>query len=448
MRRVLVLLGKDLRLLRRSPALVGGLILYPLIVALLVGMVVRYVGERPRVALVDADGLPATLTVGGQDFDVDETIAQAAGDVDLVQMDEDDAQRALERGEVLAVVVIPNGFARQLRGMVQQPMLELRLTRGGVATSIRDKVDALVYRLNLELQQTFIRSNLEQIGLLEQGGSGSFLGEDFTVIGLDGAEAKLAELERSADPEVAAEARQLAIFVRQVRVALGRTEGALRATANPITLEETGGQGRVQILSTQVQAYALALTLTFIGILLAAASIAVERDENVIGRLARGLVGRTQLVGSKLVLVALVGGLVGLVLALAFNVVVEVAGVAGGVDWPRLPLVLVGVLLAGLALGAFGAVIGTVAREARSATLVALLVALPVILLGLVPRASAPAAEWISHAFPFLHAVRFFEATLADAHPAGAVGREAAWLVGLAVVYGAVARLGVRRLLA
>ncbi len=57
-------------MLRRSPGVVAALVLYPLIVAVIVGLVVRYAGDRPRIALVDEDGLPAVLEVGGQTFDV------------------------------------------------------------------------------------------------------------------------------------------------------------------------------------------------------------------------------------------------------------------------------------------------------------------------------------------------------------------------------------------
>ncbi len=66
MRAVRTLLGKDLRVLRRSGWVLVALVLYPLVVAVIVGLVVRYAGDRPRVALVDEDGLPAVLEVGGQ----------------------------------------------------------------------------------------------------------------------------------------------------------------------------------------------------------------------------------------------------------------------------------------------------------------------------------------------------------------------------------------------
>ena len=57
-------------------------------------------------------------------------------------------------------------------------------------------------------------------------------------------------------------------------------------------------------------------------------------------------------------------------------------------------------------------------------------------------------AHWVSKAFPFSHAVDFFQSALFDNDPWETLAREAAWLVGLAVAFGAAARLGMRRLLA
>jgi hypothetical protein len=87
------------------------------------------------------------------------------------------------------------------------------------------------------------------------------------------------------------------------------------------------------------------------------------------------------------------------------------------------------------------------AREARTAVLVAFLVALPVVLIGLVPEGSVEAAGWISQVFPFGHAQRFFESALFDLSPWTAVAREGAWLLVIAAAFAAAARAGVRRLL-
>ena len=59
MNRIVLLLRKDVLVLRRSPLLLGILIAYPLTIALLVGLVASYGSSKPRVAFVDEDNLPA-----------------------------------------------------------------------------------------------------------------------------------------------------------------------------------------------------------------------------------------------------------------------------------------------------------------------------------------------------------------------------------------------------
>jgi len=168
----------------------------------------------------------------------------------------------------------------------------------------------------------------------------------------------------------------------------------------------------------------------------------------VIGRLARGLVGLGHLVWAKVALAAALALALGLAIAVAFGVIIEIGGVTGGEPWRRLPLLVVGLLLAGGSLGALGALLGALAREARSASLVALLVVLPIVFLGLIPSEIVPPAGWASSALPFTHAFQFFRSALFDLSPWGQVVRQAVWLAALGLVFGALARLGARRLLA
>jgi hypothetical protein len=446
---IALLVRKDLRVLGRSPALVGALVLYPLLFAVLVGLLVRFAADRPRVAFVDLDRLPQRLTLAGASFDVDGVIEQVNDKAELVPMGEEEAERALETGEVVAAIVVPRGFASKLRGMVESPTLVLRTGKGGLAGRAELSAQALVYRLNLLLQEAYISANLAYVELLVEGGESEFLGNEFDVVGLERAAEILDDLEvRTEDPEALERIRELATFVDEALLALGQSDETLRATANPIELATDREAGRTWLLSAQLQSYALALTLAFVSILLAAGAIAAERDENVIGRLARGLVRLAHLVAAKVVVAALVALGVGLALTLVFGVAAELAAVEGGEPWGRLPILAVGLVLAGAAFGAFGVLLGVLAREARTAVLVAFLVALPVVLIGLVPEGSVEAAGWISEVFPFGHAQRFFDSALFDLDPWGRLAREAAWLLGIAAAFGALARLGVRRLLA
>jgi ABC-2 type transport system permease protein len=446
--RIRLLLVKDLRVLVRSPALLAALIVYPIVFAVLVGLVVRYANDRPRVAFVDLDDLPRVLAVGGEEFNVQRVIDEANESAELVPMSEEEADRELANGEVAAAIVVPRGFASRLRGMVESPRLVLKTMEGGIAGRVEQQTQALVYNLNRLLQRAYIEANLEYIQLILEGGEGSFLGNEFDVVGLDEAARILAGIqEQTDDPVVRAEAEKLEVFVREARLALGASDDSLRATANPIELEIDGEAGRTWLLSAQLQSYALGLTLAFICVLVAAAAIAAERDENVIGRLARGLIRLSELVTVKVLLAAVVGVALGLALAIVFGVLAEVFDVAGGEPWERLPLLAVGLAIAGAAFGAFGALVGVVAREAKTAVLVAFLAAMPIVLLGLVPEGSVAALGWLSDVFPFRHAIRFFEAALFDLDPWGTLAREAAWLLALGAVFATAARIGVRRLL-
>ena len=442
MRSAWLIFAKDVRVLARSPALLVVLLAYPLVIAALVGMVASYASSKPRVAFVDEDGLPAAIEVAGHHFDLAGTIERSTSELTLVRVDRAEAERQLRAGRIVAMLVIPRGFAADLRSLVRRPKIELKTTRGGLSPRVSQQAQALVYSLNQTLSDAYLEATLKVVRLVVGGGPGEFFGNNFTVIGLTGARELLAELPPTG------QVQEIRKFVSQAETALGDADEALRATARPVELVELGDKGRTWLLSAQVQAYGLALTISFLAILLAAGSLAAERDEDVLQRLVRGLVGHGRLVAAKAALAALLAALLGLAIAAAFGVIVELGGVEGGQPWERLPLLAAGLLLAGAAFGALGAVVGALAREGRTATLAALLFVLPVVFLGLVPREVAPAAAWISDAFPFAHALRFFGDALFELDPWGSLAREAAWLAGLALAYGAVARVAMRRLLA
>jgi ABC-2 type transport system permease protein len=439
-KRATLIFVKDLRVLKRSPLLLGVLLAYPLVIALLVGLVAGYANAKPRVALVDLDQLPPALVVGGHTFHVDATINAVSRNVELVRLPRGEAERELRNGKVVAVLTVPRGFVSDLIGMVHSPTLRYEVAPGGLRPRLTQQVQALVYSLNRQLQRAYISANLEYIRLLQHGGDGAFLGRKFHILGLEGAQKLLAELPRGRRLDAMRE------FVGNARVALAQTDDALKATANPIQLTEIGNHGRSWLLGAQVQAYALALTLTFLALVLAAGALATERDENVIGRLSRGLVKPGELVAAKVALAAVVAGGLGLAVALVFGAIVEIGDVQGGEPWTRLPLVLVGLVLAAAAVGAVGVLVGAIAREARAASLVAVLVVLPVVFLGLVPREIVPAAGWVSDGLPFAHAVRFFAAALYDVDPWGSVLREGLSLAVLGAAFSLLARLGMRRL--
>ncbi|HEX3225086.1 MAG TPA: ABC transporter permease [Gaiellaceae bacterium] len=437
---VWLLLRKDLLVLRRSPVLLGALLAYPIVIALLVGLVAGYASSKPRVAFVDEDNVPSVVDVAGHSFHVQTIIDQVAKNVTLVRMSPDEASRELSSGKVVATITIPLGFVGALETTAESPSLELRTGTGAITPRVTEQVQALVYQLNRKLQDVFISANLRFVELLLHGGSGSFLGRPFTVLGLDHTQQLLASMPQSE------RVKAISHFVHDAKVGLARTGTALQATAHPIELTQVKATGRSWVLSAQVQSYGIALTMTFLALLLAAGATAAERDEGTIGRLRRGLVPTGRLLGAKVALAAVVGVVLGAAIAVVFGIVVEIGGVTGGEPWTRLPLLVVGVALAAAAVGAAGAALGGLAREARTASLLAVLVVLPVVFLGLVPRGAFAAAWWVSEFLPFAHAVRWFSAALYDASPWETLGVETLWLLGIGGVLSVLARLGIRRL--
>ena len=442
MRRVALLLRKDLLVLRRSPLLLALLIAYPLLVAALVGLVAGYGSSKPRVALVDEDHLPRVATIGGRTFHIDAAIDEVGKNVHLVRMSAGEAARALRSGRVVATLTVPPGFLADLRSGLTSPNLVYQTTHGGISPRITQQLQALVYSLNRRLQRAYVGTDLRYVQLIVHGGDATFSGRRYHVLGLDRMHHLLTKLPRSRARD------QVAEFARIAGVALGFTGSLLSSTANPIGLERAPEKSRSSLLSAQVQSYALGLTVTFLALLLAAGALAAERDENAVGRLARGLVSLGQLVWAKVALAAVVALGLGLAIAVVFGAIVQAGDVVGGEPWARLPLLCVGLVVAGASLGALGSLLGALAREARTASLVAVLVVMPIVFVGLVPQQVVPVAGWISDALPFAHAVRYFSSALYDTSPWVALGRELAWLIGLGALFGIAARAAAKRLLA
>jgi ABC-2 type transport system permease protein len=449
MRAIRALLAKDIRILRRSPLMVALLVVYPLALAVLVGAVIADAGARPRVAFVDNDHLPERASVGNLHIEIGDLLRSVKGEVDLVPMSQAKATRALSRGDVVAVVVVPHGFLAQLRSLLSSPTLILETSRGAARDRVLREVQSVVFRLNLRLQGVFLASNIAYLRTLVHGGSTEFLGRKVTVLGLQNAETKvdaiLAQLPKD-DPSVAP-LTEIAHFAGQTTLALGAAEGTLKATAHPVELHEIVRPGRSYLLGSQLQSYALAVSLCFVGVLLAAGAIALERDENVIGRLSRGLAGPTALIVEKLLLTAIASVILGGLLAVAFGVAVSFEHAGGSQPWLRLPLLVPALAFAGAAVGALGVLVGTLARELRTAAILALALVLPVIFLGIVPRELSPTAARISEAFPFAPSAHVFSDVLFVSAPLGGLASGLAHLALLTLVFGGAARLAARRLL-
>ncbi len=213
----------------------------------------------------------------------------------------------------------------------------------------------------------------------------------------------------------------------------------LAAIGSPVQVKQTVLSGSRTPLDAFAAAVVVAVSLMFITLLLASGLLALEREEDVFGRLVRGLVSRETLLAEKVVLAAFC------------SLVVSAAMLCGlaafiGLDWARAPLWLVALAAGALGFAALGVALGALAREVRAASLLALLLALPLAFLALVPSGSVSpglynAISLVSGAFPFKPTLRGLEGAISG----GALLVPVLHLLGLAAVYAALSRVALRR---
>lgn len=443
MRSAALLLRKDLRLLARTPAVLLILIVFPLLVATLVALALQSDERRPDVAVVNLDTSGRSVAVGEQRLSIDDYIARLSEDVDVRPLGADEAAAALEDGRVSAVLTIPAGFISDLQSGVRQPSLTLDASRRSPieADAIVRNLEAAVYRLNQRLAVGYVDQVLRLVDLVVNGGELGFFGRTGDALGLRNSRVLVTGVQERlrADGQAAAagDLDPLVNFIDETQRNLDLAKPAANAIRAPIVLEVSESAEGREPLSAFGFAGALLVSLGLAGVLLAAAAMSAEREDQVLVRLGRGLVSAWALVAEKMVFTALACLVVGLTL---------LAGVAAftSVAVGRWPLWLAALALAGLAFGAFGVLAGALARETRTALLVALMLALPLLALGLLPDAAVASA--VSQVVPFGPAFEAFQTLLVE--PTVAAGDFTATLGHLALLaaaFGAAAALVVRR---
>jgi ABC-type transport system involved in cytochrome c biogenesis permease component len=438
-----LLFRKDLRLLGRAPALLLVLVAYPVLVALLVALALQSDERRPDVALVVLDQSGRSVEVGDRRLSIDDYVERLSEEVDVRELSAEEAADALDAGRVAAVLTVPEGFISGLQSGVQPPVLGLTTSRRSPieADAIERRLEAAVYRLNQSLATGYVDQVLRLVDLVIDGGEIGVFGRSGDALGLRRSRELVVGLRRDllAAGEVAAAGRlgPLLNFIDETQSNLDLAKPAANAIRAPIEVEVNEAAAGREPLSAFGFAGALLVSLGLAGVLLAAAAMSSEREDNALARLRRGLISAPALVGEKMVFTGAACLAVGLLL---------LAGVAAFTSLAvgRWGLWLVALILTGLAFGAFGVLAGALARETRTALLVALMLALPLLALGLLP--DAPVAAAVSQIVPFGPAFEAFQTLLVEPTvSAGDLTLTFAHLALLAAVFGGLAAWAVWR---
>ncbi len=440
------MLVKDLQILRRSKLLVGLLIVYPVAIALLIGFALSSGPKKPRVAFLDE--IPAsqsTIQLGSAKIDVKAYTNELFGAVDKIDVvSRDQALAKVRSGEALAAIIIPPDFTVKLSNSgFDSARIEVIYNGDALKQSfVRSTISSKLALADAALARQVNKVAASYVDVVITGGQLNVLGTHFDILGLKRAKALIDDaLIAARSPTVTRKLAPVQQFASFGVANVARFKDVLNTLERPVNIQETVLSGRRTPLDTFAVALAVTVSLMFVCVLLASGLLALEREENTFSRLARGLVPGGRLLAGKVVLAAGCAFLVTLVMLLGISAFVPL-------DAGRFLLWLVALAGSALAFGTLGVAIGSLAREVRAASLLALMLALPLAFLALVPSGSVSPVLYnvirvVSGAFPFKPSLDAVNAAINNTSPGLPVSL--AHLAGLILVFGALARAGLRR---
>jgi ABC-2 type transport system permease protein len=440
------LLLKDLQILRRSPLLVALLILYPIIIAVLIGFAISRGPEKPRVAFLnEVPPAAQVLELNGQKIDITQYGKQIFSRIDPVPVSsEKEALDKVKSGDVLGALIIPPDITQKLQTGLEPATVKVFYNAEDPvkARFVQDTIKSEVQDANTALTKQFTKIAIGYLDLLSRGGKINIFGRSLDVLGLQRAQqiVEAAQTQLPANSPLNQQLGAVANFARLARDNLNLSDDVLTSVGTPIKVDQTIVNGGTTPLDAFAVAIAVTVSLMFVTLLLASGILALEREENAFLRLVRGLVSRTGLLIEKIGLAAVCAIAVSLLMLAGIALFVEL-------EWGRFELWIVALLFGALGFGAMGVAIGGITREVRAASLLAFMVSLPMAFLALVPSGAVSSGLYdvirvISALFPFKATLDALNSAL---NSSGSIGMPLLHLAILTLAFGAIARLALRR---
>jgi ABC-type multidrug transport system permease subunit len=445
------LLVKDLQILRRSPLLVALLAIYPAAIALMIGFALSSPPGKPKVAIyTGVRPGHGQIHVGSQQVNVSHYAQELFSSVQPIHVSSPRAAvAAVRNGQALAALIIPQDITRQLQSLFQtgdgNPTVQLVLNsrnpleRNLAEQAIQSRVDQVEQAVTKQVLKVVVR-DLQQV---LNGGVVNLLGQNVPLLGLrnvrtivDGTIASLPQ-----GSKLLPALHQVVAFANLAIEGLAFAGPAIGTIGTPLTVQRIDLSGRTTPIASYAVSIAAVVSLMFVTLLLAAGMLALERSENAYLRLVRGLVRPGALLVEKVALAGVAAALLSLLLSAIVSIFVPL-------EWGRFELWVLALIAAGLAFAALGVAIGGLAREVSAASLMAFLLSLPVAFIALIPSTAvssgvASALSVVSFVFPFRAGLQAVSNAFSGTSP-GMIG-PLVHLIVLAVVFGALARLSLRR---
>jgi hypothetical protein len=327
------LLVKDLQILRRSPLLVGLLIVYPIAIALMIGFALSSPPGKPKVAFYSqvAPGR-GRIRFGTQQINISKYASELFESIQPIKVhSRAEAIAKVRDGQALAALIVPGDIVQQIESLVTQgvgnPTVEVVLNSNDPLER-QFVTQAISTRLS-EVEQAVSKQVLRvAVGDLHQvlnGGTVQILGQNVALLGLRDSrtivKGAISSLPTHSSLRLAL--AQVVNFANLAIAGLGFAAPVLSSIGTPLTVDQTELAGKTTPTETYAVAIAVIVSLMFVTLLLAAGMLALERSENAYPRLVRGLVSAERLLSEKVVLAAGCAAAVTLVMAAAVSLFVH-----------------------------------------------------------------------------------------------------------------------------
>ncbi|MGH2885024.1 MAG: ABC transporter permease [Solirubrobacteraceae bacterium] len=445
------LLVKDLQILRRSPLLVALLVIYPVAIALMIGFALSSPPGKPTVALYDA--VPTgrgAVSIGSQKINIAHYANQLFASINAIRVgSRAEAIAKVRSGQAQAALIIPADIVEQINGLITQgagsPTVELILnSRDPLERQFAQQaISARASQVEQAVSKQVLRVAVKDLQQVMNGGTLEFFGQNVPLLGLRNARA-IVEGTLASLPAGSPLRPALKEVVNFANLAIGGFSFAtpvLGSIGSPLTIKQTELAGKTTPTASYAAAIAVIVSLMFVGVLLAAGLLALERSENAYSRLVRGLITPGGLLSEKILLSAVGAAGVTLLMSAFVSLFVHL-------DWARFPLWVAALALGGLAFGALGVAIGGLSRDVSVASLMAFVLSLPIAFVALVPGDAVSGTlkailDAVAFVFPFRAALQAASNAFSGAAPG--IGWPLVHLAVLALVFGALARLAMRR---
>lgn len=444
------LLAKDLRILGRSRLLLAVLLVYPVAISLLIGLAISRSPAKPKVAVVNLTPAGQSIELAGRTLGVQQYANELFSQVDAVKAPTRAAAVAeVSSGKALAAVVIPSDIVSKISSGMSQAQVEVIYNGNALQQSIaKASIGSALAEANLALSKQIRDVAVRDIDILLKGGELGILAAPQDLVGLDHIPGVLHGIAaRQGSPADRRELERIANFASFAASNLGLSKNVLATVSQPIAVKDTLLYGKRTPLDSFAIVVAVAISLLFVGVLLASGGLALEQEEHALARLTRGsarrpaLVSLEQLIAEKVALAACCAFVLAAAMLCAIAAFVRL-------DWGRLPLWLIALAAGAVSFGALGVAIGALAREVRAASLLAFLLSLPLALLALVPSGAVAGGLYdvitaISFLFPYKAALQALDAAVNGSSPGIAISVVHVLALGLA--FSALARIGLGR---